>query len=116
MSLLRFERKGEPLAPRRMFVGRVLKNIGVAAIVVFIALLIGMVFYLYVDPTASWHQAFHRAAMILSGMGAWDPEGNVAKVFAGIYALFCGRRRGGLNPHRDAGFASHAASFSFGGR
>ena len=93
MKLIRLERKGEPLVPRRMFFWRLAISFGVALLILLAALLVGMVFYHSLEPKSSWAQAFHRASMILSGMGPveGDPEGepsNVERIFAGFYALF----------------------------
>jgi len=39
----------------------------------------------------SWLDAFHQAAMLLSGMGpVVDMKTAAGKVFDGVYALFCG--------------------------
>jgi len=39
----------------------------------------------------SWLDAFHQAAMLLSGMGpVVEVKSTAGKLFDGIYALFCG--------------------------
>jgi hypothetical protein len=85
-----FENRSSPLLPRKQFIGRmrrcVLLSVGVAAI----TLIIGMCGYRLLE-NMPWPDAFANASMILSGMG---PLGNLntdaGKIFAGIYALFCG--------------------------
>jgi hypothetical protein len=76
-----------------MFFWRLAISVGVALLVLLATLLVGMAFYHALKPTSSWAQAFHRASMILSGMGPveGDPEhepSNVERIFAGVYALF----------------------------
>jgi hypothetical protein len=51
---------------------------------------IGMSGYHWLAPM-SWTDAFVNAAMLLGGMGPVDTLGNESiKLFAGIYALYCG--------------------------
>ena len=39
----------------------------------------------------SWLDAFHQAAMLMSGMGpVVDIRSTAGKIFDGVYALFCG--------------------------
>ena len=88
--LLHFEKSGQPLAPRARFRSRLLKNVLAGALTVAAALGVGMAGYSYfaeMEPV----DAFLNSAMILSGMG---PVGELtsdgAKIFAGVYAIFCG--------------------------
>ncbi|MEO8678457.1 MAG: hypothetical protein ABI665_05390 [Vicinamibacterales bacterium] len=61
-----------------------------AAALILVSLAIGMVGYHGLAPM-SWIDAFVNAAMILGGMGPVDPLTNdAAKLFAGIYAMYCG--------------------------
>jgi hypothetical protein len=54
------------------------------------SLVFGMVGYHWLAPMP-WIDAFVNAAMLLGGMGPVDPLGNdEVKLFAGIYALYCG--------------------------
>jgi len=57
---------------------------------ILISLLIGMVGYYWLE-NYSWVDAFLNSAMLMGGMG---PVGTLTtdagKVFAGIYALYCG--------------------------
>jgi len=66
-------------------------NILVAGIILTISLAIGMIGYHSLVPELSWMDAFVNSAMLLSGMG---PLGSLpndsAKLFAGVYALYCG--------------------------
>ena len=62
----------------------------VALIILAVSLLIGMAGYHRFAPM-SWVDAFVNAAMLLGGMGPVDPLTNdSAKLFAGVYALYCG--------------------------
>lgn len=85
-----FEKRHESLAPRHIFLKRMMRSILLAITAVVIALLIGMCGYHYFE-NMSWVDAYVNAAMILSGMG---PMGTLAtssgKIFAGSYALFSG--------------------------
>jgi hypothetical protein len=90
---MKFEKKSEPLAPRHVYYGRIIRNLLWVAIVISIMLLIGTVGYHYAtDPFTPWLDAFHNASMILSGMGPVVTEGFTAggKIFSSLYALFSG--------------------------
>ena len=88
----RLERNGEKLAPLRVFWGRV----GISLLwVLGIAigwLLLGAALYLLLRPEDSWPLAFHRAAMIVSGMGpvGEEPLPDCERVFVDIYSLLSG--------------------------
>ncbi len=75
----------------RKFAGRMLVNIFVALILVFIALAIGIYGY---ETTEGMNliDAFLNSAMLLGGMGPVAPElhTEAGKLFAGIYAIGCG--------------------------
>ncbi len=85
-----FEHRRAPLLARHLFVWRVLKfgaiSLGLAAG----SLLIGILGY-RVFEGQSWIDSFVNASMLLGGMG---PVGELhsygGKLFAGIYALYCG--------------------------
>ena len=85
-----FEHRSKPLLPRRQFYARLARSIGVALLVVLVALGIGMLGYRSFEPM-SWVDAFVNAAMILSGMGPVSSlQTDAGKIFAGCYALFSG--------------------------
>jgi hypothetical protein len=85
-----FERRKEPLLPRRVFYARVARSAGAALAIVVSSLGLGMAGYHFLEHMP-WLDAFLNAAMILSGMG---PVGTLqtgaGKLFAGCYALFSG--------------------------
>jgi len=85
-----FERKSQPLAPRKVFLSRLYRNIRIAAILLAACLLIGIIGYKYGGPM-SWIDALHNASMILSGMGPVATINTVGgKIFSSFYALFSG--------------------------
>jgi hypothetical protein len=68
------------------------RNAGLAAIVLVISLGIGMAGYHWLGPM-TWLDAFVNAAMLLGGMGPvapLDTAHNDLKLFAGLYAIYCG--------------------------
>jgi len=83
-----FEHKSEPVAPKSVFYGRMLKSLMVACILLSICLLIGIVGYHYI-ANIEWIDSIHNASMILSGMGPVVEIKNVSgKLFSSAYALF----------------------------
>lgn len=85
-----YEHHYEPLLPMRQFVYRFLRHALLAAIIVVLALAIGMAGYHRFEGL-SLLDSFLNASMILGGMGPVNelhcPN---AKLFAGCYALFAG--------------------------
>ncbi len=85
-----YERRKQPLAPRRIFYARLGRSAVVAAGIVIGAVGIGILGYRVLE-NMSWLDAFLNAAMILSGMGPVGPlQTPGGKLFAGCYALFSG--------------------------
>ncbi|MGH8801708.1 MAG: hypothetical protein ACREX6_05370 [Casimicrobiaceae bacterium] len=79
-----------PTPTRGYFVARVLRGARYAALLVAITLAIGMLGYHLIEGIR-WLDAFHQAAMLLSGMGpVIDVKTVAGKLFDSIYALFCG--------------------------
>jgi hypothetical protein len=85
-----FEHRTNPLLPRKEFIGRMRRSILLSVGIAAVTLIVGMVGY-HLLENMPWPDAFANASMILAGMG---PLGNLntdgGKIFAGIYALFCG--------------------------
>jgi hypothetical protein len=72
------------------FVTHLKFNVLLAATLLAVSMVIGMVGYHWLAPMG-WTDAFLNAAMLLGGMGPVDPLTNdSAKLFAGAYALYCG--------------------------
>jgi hypothetical protein len=85
-----YEHRTQPLLSRRAFVGRMAQSAGVAAGLALVSLAIGMTGY-HVFERLDWIDAFLNAAMLLGGMGPVDaPQTAGGKLFAGLYALYCG--------------------------
>ncbi len=85
-----YERSYEPLLPRREFYRRLARNALLAAGVLLVSLLIGVLGYHHFEHM-DWIDAFANASMILSGMGPFgELTTSGGKIFAGIYALFSG--------------------------
>jgi hypothetical protein len=84
-----------PIAPRRVFVFRMLRNAAIAAGLVGGGLFIGMIGYHRLGGLG-WEESFYYSSMILSGEGPPpDPQLALAEllrlhVFVGFYALFSG--------------------------
>lgn len=85
-----FERHHEKLLPRRKFLRRLVKFALISVVLIIISLLIGMVGY-YSFEGLSWVDAFLNSAMLMGGMGQINSlQTNSGKIFAGIYAMYCG--------------------------
>jgi len=75
---------------RRRLRSHLVKNTGLAAALLVVSLAIGIAGYHWLAPMP-WIDAFVNAAMLLGGMGPVDPLANEwVKLFAGLYALYCG--------------------------
>ncbi len=85
-----YERRGTRPIPTRRFLQRLAGHVAVALGLVVVSLLIGMLGYERCENLA-WRDAFLNSAMLLGGMGPVDaPKTPDGKVFAGVYALYCG--------------------------
>ena len=89
-SWLRLERRHEKLAPRSVFVRRIIASLVGALCLIVVALVIGICGYHFLAGF-NWIDSFLEASMILGGMGPVNQlPTDGAKVFASIYALFSG--------------------------
>ncbi|MBV9989006.1 MAG: hypothetical protein JO301_15110 [Chitinophagaceae bacterium] len=85
-----YEHKSQPLAPRKVYLQRVYRNVRLASALLGGCLLIGVIGYRYTAPMG-WIDALHNASMILSGMGPVAEVKSVGgKLFSSAYALFSG--------------------------
>jgi hypothetical protein len=87
---LLYERRHEPLLPRRAWAARLAWHLGLAAALLAFALGAGAIGYRATEGMP-WLDAVLNAAMILAGMGPVDAlrtEGG--KLFATAYAIFSG--------------------------
>lgn len=91
-NLSMYEHKSERLASRQVFLKRILINLLATTVMLMVFLAIGTFGYYYFSPGAELIDAFHNAAMILSGMGpVLRTELTFSgKIFSAIYALFSG--------------------------
>jgi hypothetical protein len=80
----------KPLAPRHIFIRRLIASAAVGSALVIVSLAVGMAGY-HGYEGLPWIDAFLNASMILSGMGPLlQPATTGGKLFAGVYALYSG--------------------------
>lgn len=85
-----FEHHKSKLIGRKEFIGRQVKFMGFAAIILVLSIGVGTAGYHFFGKLP-WIDAFLNASMILTGMGPVDHlDSNGAKLFAAFYALFSG--------------------------
>jgi hypothetical protein len=85
-----FEKRHEPLLPRRKFYLRLWRSIVTAGAIILFSLGIGVLGYHFCNKL-SWLDSLLNASMILTGMGPVDSMRTVpSKLFASFYALFSG--------------------------
>ena len=85
-----YERRGDKLAPRTIFIKRIIGALGVAVALILVALLIGIAGYRFIAGF-NWIDSLLEASMILGGMGpVKELHDGASKIFASIYALFSG--------------------------
>jgi hypothetical protein len=85
-----YERRHDQLAPRSVFVKRIIASLLIALGIISVALLIGIAGYHYIAGF-NWIDSLLEASMILGGMGPIkELPSDTAKIFASIYALFSG--------------------------
>lgn len=86
----RFEHRTEPVLSRQRFILRLARSGIIALALIAVSLFIGMIGY-HVLERLSWIDAFLNASMLLGGMGPVNtPASFGGKLFAGLYALYCG--------------------------
>ena len=85
-----YERRQDQLAPRSIFIKRIVATLVVAMALIAVALMIGIVGYHFIAGL-NWIDALLEASMILGGMGpVRELPNDTGKIFASIYALFSG--------------------------
>ena len=86
----KYESHRQKLAPLSVFAKRLASAVGLACVIVGIALFIGIAGYHWLDEL-DWIDSLLEASMILGGMGPVNPITTTsAKLFASVYALFSG--------------------------
>ena len=84
------ERKYQKIAPFSVFMKRLVRFIGIAILLILMALCIGVAGYHWIAGL-NWVDSLLNASMILGGMGPVDVlTAADAKIFASLYALFSG--------------------------
>lgn len=90
MNLASFERRHDKLAPRAVFVKRVVWSLVIGIAMLGVVLSLGIAGYHWIAGL-EWIDSLLEASMILGGMGPVSPVTTTgAKVFASVYALFSG--------------------------
>lgn len=85
-----YEHRSQAVIPRRQFFIRLARSGSIALGLIVFSLLVGMSGYHALEHL-SWLDAFLNAAMLLGGMGPVNsPVTPGGKMFAGLYALYCG--------------------------
>ncbi len=85
-----YEHLSKKVLPRRQFVWRVARHVGVVSVLIVVSLAFGMTGYRYL-ARMSWVDAFLNSAMLMGGMGpVGELSSDDAKIFAGCYALYAG--------------------------
>jgi hypothetical protein len=85
-----FEHHSQELLPRPLFLARLARSGGFALALILVSLFAGMLGYRTLERL-SWVDAFLNASMLLGGMGPVNaPHTGAGKLFAGLYALYCG--------------------------
>jgi hypothetical protein len=91
MSLFpEFEHRSQPVLKSRQFLFRLAYSMFVGLVLIAVSLLIGMTGYHQLEHL-NWLDSFLDASMLLGGMGpVHTPVTSGGKLFAGLYALYCG--------------------------
>lgn len=85
-----FEHHTQPIIPPHQFLIRLAHSGIIALALIIVSLLFGMIGY-HILEDQSWIDAFLNASMLLGGMGPVNtPITYGGKLFAGLYALYCG--------------------------
>jgi len=85
-----YEHHKQPLASKKVFAKRLMRNGLLGLELLAISLAIGMVGYHYLE-NLSWIDSLLNASMILGGMGPVNPlQTDAGKIFASFYAIYSG--------------------------
>ena len=86
----RYERRADELAPRSIFIKRIVGALGVALALILVSLCLGIVGYHFIAGL-NLVDSLLEASMILGGMGPVNElHGDGSKIFASLYALYSG--------------------------
>ena len=85
-----FEHRAQSVIPARQFIIRLAHSGIIALALIAVSLFTGMAGYHLIEGL-SWIDAFLNASMLMGGMGPVNaPATFGGKLFAGLYALYCG--------------------------
>jgi hypothetical protein len=85
-----FEHRSQPLLDRKAYFRRLAGSTTLGLGLIALSLFLGMLGY-HVFERLAWIDSFLNASMILGGMGPIEqPQTYAGRLFAGIYALYCG--------------------------
>jgi hypothetical protein len=85
-----FEHRNQPVLKSRQFLVRLAYSTFIGLVLIAISLLVGMIGYHQLEHM-TWLDSFLDASMLLGGMGPiHTPVTSGGKLFAGMYALYCG--------------------------
>jgi hypothetical protein len=88
---LRFEHRGQPLAPPAVYHRRLVNQGMITAGFILGCWIAGALGYHFIAGVPGWTDSFYNAAMILGGMGpVTEIDRPAGKWFASLYALFSG--------------------------
>ncbi len=89
-ALMGFEHRSQPLLPQASFLRRLAVAAAASAAMLLTWIIIGVCGYHFLAGL-TWVESFLNAAMIVGGMGPVDIlDNDVAKIFAGVYAIVSG--------------------------
>src|SRR5262245_11764653 len=89
-SWWKYERRADKLAPRSIFIKRIIGSLAITLGVIAVGLIVGILGY-HLIAGFNWIDSLLEASMILGGMGpVRELHTDASKVFASIYALFSG--------------------------
>ena len=90
-KLFEYERRGEPLAPLKVFRRRLMNSAMVTGVVIGGSLILGIFGYRFFGGLTDWVDCIYNASMILGGMGpVAELHTAGGKLFASLYALYSG--------------------------
>ena len=85
-----YEHHKQPLASRKVFIGRLKRNGLIGASLLVLSLVLGVLGYHFLE-NLSWIDSLLNASMLLGGMGPVSQlQTSAGKVFASFYAIYSG--------------------------
>lgn len=85
-----YESRNEPVLASRQFALRVLRHIGLAFLLIVMALSLGTIGHLWFEPVA-WHDALLNVSFMLAGLGPFMLPASISgKMFFAFYNVIVG--------------------------